>query len=191
MLALRLHSTSKQENTHQEVALLVAGDFNAGKFKSILPHFYQHFPRGKKKHDSNTIIKFVDDNDETDLLLTGLAVQCGDLAVWCQDNNLSLNVSKTKEMIVDYRKYRQGCSGAGRDFQVPWCPPHQLSWSKHTMTVVKKAQQHLFHLRRLKRFVMGPQILKRFYSCRRASWRAASLPSVATAQPPTAWHCRG
>jgi hypothetical protein len=23
--------------------------------------------------------------------------------VWCQDNNLSLNVSKTKELIVDYR----------------------------------------------------------------------------------------
>jgi hypothetical protein len=28
------------------------------------------------------------------------------LAVWCQDNNLSLNVSKTKELIVDYRKRR-------------------------------------------------------------------------------------
>ena len=28
------------------------------------------------------------------------------LAVWCQDNNLSLNVSKTKELIVDYRKWR-------------------------------------------------------------------------------------
>ena len=27
-----------------------------------------------------------------------------DLAVWCQDNNLSLNVSKTKELIVDYWK---------------------------------------------------------------------------------------
>jgi hypothetical protein len=26
--------------------------------------------------------------------------------VWCQDNNLSLNVIKTKEMIVDYRKRR-------------------------------------------------------------------------------------
>jgi hypothetical protein len=24
--------------------------------------------------------------------------------VWCQDNNLSLNVIKTKEMIVEYRK---------------------------------------------------------------------------------------
>jgi hypothetical protein len=26
--------------------------------------------------------------------------------VWCQDNNLSLNVSKTKELIVDYSKQR-------------------------------------------------------------------------------------
>ena len=26
--------------------------------------------------------------------------------MWCQDNNLSLNVIKTKEMIVDYRKRR-------------------------------------------------------------------------------------
>ena len=29
-----------------------------------------------------------------------------DLAVWCQDNNLSLNVIKTKEMIVSYKKRR-------------------------------------------------------------------------------------
>ena len=27
-----------------------------------------------------------------------------ELSVWCQDNNLYLNVSKTKELIVDYRK---------------------------------------------------------------------------------------
>jgi hypothetical protein len=26
------------------------------------------------------------------------------LRVWCQENNLSLNVNKTKEMIVDFRK---------------------------------------------------------------------------------------
>ena len=30
---------SKQENAHPEVALLVAGDFNAGNLKSVLPHF--------------------------------------------------------------------------------------------------------------------------------------------------------
>jgi hypothetical protein len=41
----------KQENAHPAVALLVAGDFNAGKLKSVLPHFYQHVKcatRGKK-----------------------------------------------------------------------------------------------------------------------------------------------
>jgi hypothetical protein len=30
---------SKQENAHPEAALLVSGDFNAGKLKSVLPHF--------------------------------------------------------------------------------------------------------------------------------------------------------
>ena len=42
---------------------------------------------------------------------------------------------------------------------------NKLSWSKHTRTVVKRARQSLFPLRKLKRFGMGPQMLKRFYSC--------------------------
>jgi hypothetical protein len=42
---------------------------------------------------------------------------------------------------------------------------NKLRWSKHTMLVVKRAQQNLFPLRRLKRLGMGPQILKMFYSC--------------------------
>jgi endonuclease/exonuclease/phosphatase (EEP) superfamily protein YafD len=33
---------SKQETTLSEKALLVAGDFNAGKPKSVLPNLYQH-----------------------------------------------------------------------------------------------------------------------------------------------------
>ena len=42
---------SKQENANPEAALQVAGDLNAGKLKSVLPHFYQHVTcatRGKK-----------------------------------------------------------------------------------------------------------------------------------------------
>ena len=62
------------------------------------------------KHDSNTTLRFADDttvvglitdNDETDY-----REEVRDLAVWCQDNNLFLNVRKTKELIVDYRKMR-------------------------------------------------------------------------------------
>ena len=42
---------SKKEIAHPEAALLVAGDFNAGKLLSALPNFYQHFKcetRGEK-----------------------------------------------------------------------------------------------------------------------------------------------
>jgi hypothetical protein len=62
------------------------------------------------KHDSNTIIKFADDTPVVGLMTdnneTAYREEVRDLAVWCQGNNLSLNVSKTKEMIVDYRKIR-------------------------------------------------------------------------------------
>ena len=39
---------------------------------------------------------------------------------------------------------------------------NKLEWSKHTKMVVKRARQSLFPLRKLKRFGMGPEILKRF-----------------------------
>jgi hypothetical protein len=42
----------------------------------------------------------------TDADETAFREEIRDLAVWCQDNNLSLNVRKTKELIVGYRKWR-------------------------------------------------------------------------------------
>ena len=62
------------------------------------------------RHNSNTIIKFVYDTTVvvliTDNSETAYREEVRDLAVWWQDNNLSLNVIKTKEMIVDNRKRR-------------------------------------------------------------------------------------
>ena len=60
------------------------------------------------KHNSNTIIKFADDTTVAGLINdndeTAYREEIRDLAVWCQENNLSLNVSKTKVLIEDYRK---------------------------------------------------------------------------------------
>ncbi len=62
-------------------------------------------------HSSTSIIKFADDtvvlglisnNDETAYL-----DEVEKLTSWCQDNCLSLNASKTKELIVDLRKRPQ------------------------------------------------------------------------------------
>ena len=62
------------------------------------------------KQNSNTIIKFADDTTVVSLITENDEMvyweEVRELAVWCQDNNLFLNVSKTKELIVDYRKRR-------------------------------------------------------------------------------------
>jgi hypothetical protein len=41
----------------------------------------------------------------------------------------------------------------------------KLKWSTHTDSVRKKAQQRLFNLRRLKKFVLSPKTLTNFYRC--------------------------
>ena len=62
-------------------------------------------------HASNSIIKFADDatvvgqitnNDET-----AYREEVRALAERCQENNLSLNVNKTKELIMDFRKQQR------------------------------------------------------------------------------------
>jgi hypothetical protein len=72
-------------------------------------------------------------------------------------------------MIVDHRKKRTEHAPIFIDgavveqvesFKFLSVHINKLSWSKHTKTVVKRAGQCLFPLRRLKRFDMGPQILK-------------------------------
>ena len=73
---------------------------------------------------------------------------------------------------MDYRRADRpsltstGCSGAGREFQVPWCPHHQRTIMVQThQDSREEGTTTPFALRRLIRFGMGPQILKKFYSC--------------------------
>ena len=105
------------------------------------------------RQDSNTIIKFADDTTVVGLMTdndeTAHREEVRDLAVLCQDNTLSLNVIKTMEMIVDYRKRGTEhatilINGAVLE-QVEsfkFLGVHinnKLSWAKHTKTVVKRA----------------------------------------------------
>ena len=89
-----------------------------------------------------------------------------DLSVWGQENHFSLNVSKTKELILDYRKRRAKHTLFHFDATVveqvesfKFLGVHitnKLSCSKHTKTVEKRARQRIFPLGRLTIFGMGP-----------------------------------
>ena len=77
--------------------------------------------------------------------------------MWYQENNLFLNVTKTRELIVFYRK--QGGEDAPihiDEAKVGWVESFKflcvqitkdLKWSTHVCTVVTKASQNFFPLR--------------------------------------------
>ncbi len=116
------------------------------------------------------VLGLISNNDETAYL-----DEVERLTSWCQDNCLSLNVSKTKELIVDFRKRQQW---PYTPLMISWTPLERLSsfkylgvnisedltWTAHIQTQVKKARQRLYHLRQLRKFRVSPAILKTFYS---------------------------
>ncbi|KAL0161887.1 hypothetical protein M9458_041283, partial [Cirrhinus mrigala] len=129
---------------------------------------------------STTIIKFADDTVVVGLISdnneTAYLKEIRNLENWCQRNNLLLNVSKTKELIVDFSTKQE------RNYQTPiinespvervnsfkYLGVHitqDLSWSWHINTVVKKARRRLYHLRRLRDFRLPSKVLRNFYSC--------------------------
>ncbi|KAI4888037.1 hypothetical protein NFI96_004468 [Prochilodus magdalenae] len=128
-------------------------------------------------HSSNHIIKFVDDmtvvglinkNDES-----AYREEVQRLTDWCRTNNLSLNVDKTKDMVVDFRRTRRDHSPLHIDGSTveivkstKFLGVHlaeDLTWSLNTSTITKKAQQRLYFLRRLRKAHLPPPILTTFY----------------------------
>ena len=105
------------------------------------------------------VVGLISDNRETAYL-----EEVDALSSWCQQNNLDLNVSKTKEMIVDLRREKQRSNNT--PLWIYGTPvdrvssyrylgvyiSEDLTWTTHISTLVKKSKQWLYHLRRLRKF---------------------------------------
>ncbi len=126
------------------------------------------------------VLGLISNNDETAYL-----GEVERLTSWCQDNCLSLNVSKTKELIVDFRK-RQQRPPVERVSSFKYLGVNiseDLTWTAHIQTQVKKARQRLYHLRQLRKFRVSPAILKTFYSgAIEVYWLSASQCGTVTPQ---------
>ncbi|KAI3364745.1 hypothetical protein L3Q82_000901 [Scortum barcoo] len=130
-------------------------------------------------HPSCLIVKFADDtavvgrianNDESDY-----RQEVEHLEGWCRQNNLCINVKKTKEMIVDFRRGRHlpsplyiGGTAVEVVSSFRYLGVHisdDLTWSKNTSCLIRKAHQRLYFLRRLRRAGLGSSVLTSFYRC--------------------------
>ena len=123
------------------------------------------------------VIKFSDDTTIEGLISkddeTAYRDEVERLVDWCSLNNLELNVSKTKEMIVDFRRIKDPLSPLvinGESVEqveefkfLGTVISNDLSWGNNTTPTIKKCQQRLHFLRQLKKFRLPAKVLTQFY----------------------------
>ncbi|KAK3521645.1 hypothetical protein QTP70_014707, partial [Hemibagrus guttatus] len=125
-------------------------------------------------HSSNHIIKFADDTTVVGLISNDESTYREDvqgLTAWCKANNLSLNVDKTKQMAVDFRRAQSGHSPLfidGSSVEIIKStkflgvhPAENFTWSLNTSSFSKSL--FLYFLQRLRKAHLPPPILTMFY----------------------------
>lgn len=127
-------------------------------------------------HSKCSLIKFADD-----VALVGLLTdndqdyrsEIDQFYEWCCGNSLFLNISKTKEMVIDFRKkplplqpvtINEIVIETVNEYKyLGTIIDHKLTWSANTLARYSKAQQRLFFLRKLRSFNAENSTLTLFY----------------------------
>jgi hypothetical protein len=137
-------------------------------------------------HDSVLVVKFSDDTTVSGLITdadeSAYRNEVGRLVDWCDANNLVLNVSKTKELVADFRSKKTPIQPLViNDQEVEIVESFRflgsiiscsLKWEDNVTAIRKKAQQRLYFLRQLLEKVSGqskssPSVLS-FHNRKRA-----------------------
>ncbi len=119
--------------------------------------------------DDTTVVGLISRNDETHY-----NEEVQRLVMWWSDNDLVLNTTKTKEFIVDYRRTRKMTPPPlhihGEEVEnvnnikfLGLYITNDRTWTVNTHYLVKKAQQRLFFMRKLKKAKVPSQLLVNFY----------------------------
>ncbi|KAI4891004.1 hypothetical protein NFI96_004964 [Prochilodus magdalenae] len=153
----------EQPNTYVRMLFV---DFSSA-FNTIIPHKLVS-KLGSLGLDSSIcswVLGFLTDRPQNE-------VEC--LDGWCKVNDLVLNTSKTKEIVVDFRRTKKSdhlplhISGAEveRVEKVKFLGVHitnHLTWSSNTSYLCMRAQQRLYFLRKLKQAQLPQKLLLNFY----------------------------
>eukprot|EP00061_Rhincodon_typus_P015121 g42627.t1 len=129
--------------------------FNNAFLPDELNAFYARFDQKVGELISPTqtaAVGHISNNDETEY-----RKMIESLVTWCKDNNLYLNVSKTKELVINFRKEKGRytpiyINGAKMEVVESFKflgvnIANNLSWFIHIDAKVKKARQCLYFLR--------------------------------------------
>lgn len=121
------------------------------------------------------VIKFSDDTALIDLSDTDTSYQqsVDNLAQWCDDNFLEMNVEKTKEMIVDYKRNRSDVAALqlkGKSIErveeykyLGSIIDNKLAFSRNTEVIFKKCKQRMHIMYQLRSLMVSSKTLELCY----------------------------
>ena len=131
------------------------------------------------KEENRFLIKFADDSALLSLLFDK-EVEHGEaldsFVKWCNDSYLKLNVSKTKDMIIDFRRNpsnepKHKTIIENKEVETVSSYKYlgttfddKLKWSDNTDDIVKKCNQRMYFLRKLNSFGVDKKVTELFYS---------------------------
>lgn len=128
------------------------------------------------KYDNCRVVKYADDTVIIGLIngndISNYKLQIEHTVLWCNEQNLFLNVTKTKELIFDFRKNPAHEQIQINGDDVEECESFKylgviidknLNWSEHARYVISKCRQRLYLLYVLKSFNVNSKILYLFY----------------------------
>ena len=131
----------------------------------------------RSQHDNQFFVKYADDTALLSLL-SGDYVDHGpaldDFVNWCDSSCLVLNTAKTKELVIDFRRkpndfVSSKLHGVNIDVVTEYkylgtIFTNRLTWDINTDTILKKAYQRLYFLRKLNSFSVSVSTLTSFYN---------------------------
>ncbi|KAI4903481.1 hypothetical protein NFI96_006181 [Prochilodus magdalenae] len=122
----------------------------------------------QKFSDDSAVVGCISRGDEDEYRAT-----VNDFVAWCELNHLQLNVTKTKELVVDLRRDKAqvtpiSIKGVSVDTveDYKYLGVHidnKLDWSKNTDALYRKGQSRLYFLRRRRSFNICRTMLRIFY----------------------------
>ena len=129
-------------------------------------------------NDKLKLLKFADDSaiialmrSQADEILYDNYV--GEFTSWCENHNLLLNVSKTKELIIDFRIKKdpllsikikdQDVTEVNSYKYLGVTIDNKLQWDEHASNTFKKANKRVYFLRKLRQFQIDPVLISLFY----------------------------
>lgn len=122
-----------------------------------------------KYADDTVVIGLIENDDET---AYRAAVEY--VTDWCSENFLELNVTKTKEIIIDFRKSKNTKSPlvingksveVATDYKYLGCTIQEdLKWDNHISNQIKKANKRMYHVRCLSKLHVDTKIISLFYN---------------------------